>query len=929
MRLWEVCCPLAACLDERGYCEFVSAALRTQAATEITQQLLQTAEGAGVYFGNRTWGRLAGEAGKAAGREVTSAAFAFIWENSGSCQFCFGSEEWASFAWAAGKNGRRDVLEKAWEACCLLAADLDERGYYAFVTAALRTRASAELIRQMLWAAKTAGVQFPSSTWGRLAWEDGKAAGKPVTGDALAAIWEESTPSHQDFGAREWGAFARAAGETGRRDLLEKVWTAHKAHAAALDADAWMGFAEAAGNAQHREALQEMWAEWWNAKDQPEQRILGAFGKAAGRTYQKALLREVWMRWRRSRLPLSEIGWGSFISAAGTVKDAKLLSIVRRVMQRSSLTMEASIFGTLVTAAADVGRGDWVGEVWETYLSSGVQLNSRAWGAFATALRDAERADLFPQLWDAFRAGGGELDPVAWGMFGVCAADAERPDLLGEVFRAWTPQQNTLLQGEHVAWALFFGAAYRIEQEHLFLEMLQRLESHSDPVRLTNRGSLGPILRGYGARLRDAAIRAEVMRKLNGLDLDVARCLSLLETATPSEDYSGRGYSPFEGAGRCLMAWLISSYYNCDVEEFAQRLARLVDGMLSLKANQQRAWHALLSRAQGVYAGCLVGRCLGWFKERLAWIEEADDERLTAALRDGSVVAEIEAFRRDLLVNSLPQFEPQIARDAQAHRLSPVIDFLLSNWRAYQQTRKLGDARRFGAELADKLAAAHVDSFSRDDWMDALRLLLWRMSAGVCDELFPRLWAKLHSEKTKLSEEEARAFVRSLESEFRRFNAGERRRVNIAFDVRRLLLAGRHNLPTTIGEIERPFDVALWHGARRELLEPMLKEIRFNAEHALRRLPPEAQFYRVTLRRGEGEDAIWGLLVVTNACPAEEAPHSTSTKRGLGIVQEQAFALGGTAVWHSGTDDGRNVFTWTVRLPLWQGEEAEEEGERT
>lgn len=163
------------------------------------------------------------------------------------------------------------------------------------------------------------------------------------------------------------------------------------------------------------------------------------------------------------------------------------------------------------------------------------------------------------------------------------------------------------------------------------------------------------------------------------------------------------------------------------------------------------------------------------------------------------------------------------------------------------------------------------------------------------------------------------------------YRIGELKPINIAHYVRRFLMGGRTINPATTIELPSPqFIIAGWDGARDDILMPLLKEIRANAERALQSLPFEQQSYRVSLKIGEGEDSGFGVLTVSNAYQVQMSDDPFSTKRGRATVQRLSslFWCGSCRGYAVDTreeaDSGRALYTWRIYFPLWESQIEEE-----
>ena len=468
--------------------------------------------------------------------------------------------------------------------------------------------------------------------------------------------------------------------------------------------------------------------------------------------------------------------------------------------------------------------------------------------------------------------------------------------------------------------------------------MFRRLSAAADPVRLQNWGTLtGPLIR-FAAQLEDEAMRNEITETLGGFRLDTARCFTILATSEPSSDLSAVGDKPFEGAGRCLLRWLVNSYFYCAPAEFDERLASVVDNMLALKQNHLRAWHSLVCRGQESYVACLRTIYFSRYKQYFSYIKDISDEEFTDQILQGHIEQLLVDFRRDVINQiALPQGTDSL--DLDDSPLSLIVKALVANQEERLRTRKsAGEKIAYFKQTLELFENVDTNTLTRNDWLNFLRLLLQEMSQKIWSALIDNSRGQLHELHNEfrerfpsslgrevITDKERERLVhaaRVILLDYARFVGGHRfgelKPINIVPAVWPRLVGGRAKHAMTIAEVPHPsFNIAAWNGARDDLLVPLLRELRFNAEKNLRQLEIDEQVYRVSLKEGEGNEAAYGILTVSNAY--RPGGPTRGTGQGTGLIQRFADALGGFALpSQSPGDNGLMNWTWHVYLPLFK-----------
>lgn len=796
-------------------------------------------------------------------------------------------------------------LTTLWDASRPLASCFELRGYMAFLRIALEINAAAPLVKEICDTARAHGIDSTTEYVEKLLALKVKSLIANRDKDNLESLFGRAEAVGIHFRTFNWGMFAEAAGRVQDSNILEIIWVSSGASHSTFEVITWVQFSNAAGLVHQGESLGKIWDEWI---------VLGD--------------------------PSSLSVWSSFANATARRHDAVSLEKIWRASEPYRNELDSSVWGAFAKAAGDIGLEDLLWEIWTACQQTSVRLNSNALGAFANAAGEVAQGGLLEAIWRDLQQSGTLLEPPGWGAFAKATQGVRRPDLLREIFDAWHPQPDTLMKGEHAIWGSFFSAAFGLEDEALGLEIFRRLSAEVDPVRLRNWGTLtSPLLR-YAAQLRTREVAAEITETLNGLRLDTAHCFSILATNEPGRELTGVGDKPFAGAGRCLMRWLVNSYFYSSSTEFDERLSSLVDGVLGLKQNQNYAWHALVCRGQEAYAGCLRAIYFNQYKQYFSYIKDIPDEELTAEIVQGRIDELLGKFRQ-VVINQMatPQGMLSLKPDAPALRLRPLIDLLVTNQEERLKERKLGDKDAFFKQAVELIEAGGTEAFVKSDWLDFLRLLLQNMSERVWAVLTKDSRGRLHelynefrarfptalANESSSKEEKDRLVqaARVLLLDYGRlvggYRFGELKPINIVPAVWPRLLGGRYKHPMTINEIPRPnFTIAAWDGARDDLLMPLLKELRFNAEKNLKTLHEDEQVYRVMLKKGEGKEADYGILSVSNAY-REGNLSAGGTGQGMGLIQRLADSLGGFAL-HSkdAGDNGLMMWTWRIYLPLFK-----------
>lgn len=799
----------------------------------------------------------------------------------------------------------RTRIERLWTICQPLAVCFEVRGYIAFINAAIRKRVSPSLLESILATAKTNGVNISPEYFERLLAIGVKQAIKKRNLTHLKLTFEQADAVGFHFNTFNWGAFAKDSAEAEDEKIFELIWEKSGPSQFAFTAPAWVSFSSAAGQVEREDIIEQVWDAWLIHGDSTDANVWRSFANAASKVHSEALLEKIWEAFQGGGPKASANVWGALAKAAGRTGRGDLLQQFWINITEGGIPLDSAILGSFSYAAAQIGDGNLVEKLWEAYLKSDVTLGDQSWGAFAMG-----------------------------------AAYSGRADLLRTIFNKWEPKPNTLMEGEHGTWGSFLGMAFHLRDELLLIEMFRRLTPRVDPIRLRHWGTISTLLWKITPQLSNKEIASEITETLAGLRLDVDSCFNTLEANEPVKSYRAGGDKPFEGAARCLMRWLINSYFICDNKEFYVRLSRLIDGFLSLSRNQEQAWLAFLGRSQETYFGCLRLLYTNCYKEHFSFIEELSDEQLLEEIKSGRIVEKLKNFEKEVLDQiRLPQVSSQLASELKASRMKPLLDFIWSNQREFLISKRLGDKESFFSGIMQIIERANIETLSKEDWADFLPHLLSTMSGNIWNMLRNLAQDSIHDMKnwfylriqTPLCEgnltqvEEyslvryARLFIGNLNKILNVYRFGPSKPISIASLVKAFLLGHLDNvLLKADADVTTPLYIVGWDGARGDILEPMLREIRFSAETALRSLPEQERVYQVSLKEGKDEESDYALLIVSNTYRLVDR-RDIATGYGKKIVQRLADMLGGGAESFEGEHDGRMTYTWKIYLPLWKG----------
>ncbi|MBI4890932.1 MAG: helix-turn-helix domain-containing protein [Acidobacteria bacterium] len=719
-------------------------------------------------------------------------------------------------------------------------------------------------LKRCIAASTLLGVRFQSGTWSLLA----KHCGEVPAPDSLECVWSSSAPSHSSFGVREWRALINAAVECDNVGLARSIFLEWEANGL-IGANA----------------------------------LLGVMAQAFKDLGDGGLLSEVLDLGAKAK-ELSSATWGSLFNAAGDLDD----------------------------------EGSSLYRLWTSCREQKASLDAGALGSLAAASGTAQRGDILTECWNSVVASEVELNAIAWGSFASAAGECSDAAILEKVFEAWSPTTDTLQRGEHGIWGSFFQAAATLKRADLLLSFFEKLESLVDHTVLRHRGTLDPLLWSLSAQLDDRVVGTRIQDMLSGAILDTEHCFDVLTSHSPAASWDSSGQ--FEGAARCLMRWLINQSYRSP-EHFIEILDQFIDRLFQIRQDRTRLWHALISRSQESYVGCLRRRCLEHLGQSFSYLDSLTPTELVAELRkaNSGVVARIVDFLQTGLAQVLPGTESQCTSLDDEQR--KVVNYLVQNQRTFLQSHVREDPAAFFETTFSLVQSANLAAVSSSIARHFLFCLIREMSAAVWEELFEPFRKGVHSAKNTFIQQfsavlnkddlpahfaeevaaNARRFLRDLGHALRESAPREAKAINVAFDVLVHLVGQRGRLPTTKINVPRPFCIAAWDGAKREIIIPLLKELRSNAETALRRLPSDQQFFEVSLGEASGEEEGYAVLTVANAWGGGGSASEYSTGIGLGAIQRWANRLEykgkiGFAVPDQEIRTQQSFWVWRVYLHL-------------
>ena len=860
----------------------------------------------------------------------------------------------ATFAIAASKTRSLAVLDGAWR-------ELDKRKDASgltigrFATAARHLGADA-LLERMWQHVERHNTKLDSADIGAFA----SAAGALGLSVLLEQVW-----SRKLGGASDLGAFATAAADIQNESLLRQVVDAARLRSPNSGDESLLvaSIAAACGRLRLVDLLGDAWTIAGGVAH-PGAEVFGSVATAAAQV-RSSILPEVWRTFLASlpRLeavapavePDSEpigpsergenklaIAWCSFAQAAAKIESPDFLRAVHQKWKERPDAHVGIAFASFAAAAADLDDDALATDVCSDAVRNVTILSGDVWNGLFYAAGSMGRADLVENLWKSLSLVASPPPTLEFGVLAMGAAYTRRPDLLRSMFEQWPGRRRDFESGAERTWAGFFTAAIRLVDRELIWQIF---ESHLSTIDPSIVATVGPIPQALAAA---AAIlggerSSQLRRHLVGLRVDIDRSFAVFEQ--PDRTNPER----LDAAARALMRWLIASYFFTTREEYARRRDLVLTAVQRPEIDSARALSVLLSSGHAVFPRATRAVWLDDVSHAVADLNALESSRLVDALSEGRLMDPVMSALRDGDGTAGAVAEPSTTPPDGGQLGQLVDDYVSSLETRYGHGHSLGRAgsRQEGLRLqtrtAERLAAMPVGSINDDGWRNILDTAIGRAAAET-DRLIDRsLWrGALHNMKNQVRHrselvrradtaeraqqiaQDARSYLSAALARLAIPAAGEIAALNIVHDLRFMLLGNRHLRSTTTFSLPTTLRVASWPGAEAQIIIPMLREVRTNAEHALATLPENRQFYDVTVTLGDGDDQGYALLTVTNAIGhPSESPRST--KRGIETIQTLAAMLSGEslqgfAVWTSDAllKDER-AFAWTIYFPLSAG----------
>lgn len=664
----------------------------------------------------------------------------------------------------------------------------------------------------------------------------------------------------------------------------------------------WTNLTNTAGNARSADHVVTLWKHAKPISDHFQNQTWQALVLAAGRKRCNDILLEMWHCYMGRRLAIHVLR--EFAKAATMAQCPDLLeSIWTSAKTTAPIALEQ--LASFAAAAGNLNNAVVFGDICDQLHAHGESLasNGQAIGELASAAR---------KLNDAVR--------------------------LKEIVGYWRPDGD-LFTNQHAVWGTLFGAAIALKDEKLFLGLFRDFETRFDPLRYADRGTLQTMLWKATPHLGSAAAR-EVRDRLSYFSLDPTQCFLALQVE-PLPLGAGKLANRFDGAGRCLMRWLISGYFRLSNSEYRERLTRVVLGLSALEENRRlAAWSALLARGQEAYVGHLRGRAIESVTEELRQLRMRAGDQIAAEIGDPRrFLQTVTDIVRDGLAGGL-QPPPSILQGEPASRVLPILELFKANQTDLFNRHRWRPEEYFSA-FSTAFATAQVSTFSSEDWIKAIDWIL----SSVAEHGRSLLHAypgedPVHALKNDLqnwyiplmqalSPEDSKQFTigqevcsRALQiiSMSNGIRAGKPVSANIANSMRKFQSRVKRLVPDAKVDLPKSFMVAAWHGARTEVIEPMLAEIMMNAYHALESLDPSDRRYEIRLDPAEGEERLAVLTIKNTYGRSLLNPYSTGKGRfivhRLASMLHNSSARGRAETDDSFTIDGITAFAWYIYLPL-------------
>lgn len=752
--------------------------------------------------------------------------------------------------------------------------------------------------------------------------------------------------------SRSWllmlGGFTTAATRSSELPIKD-VWCLGRSFASVLDNRTLCAFVAAAARVDDRELISEITGTLMprlsdvRVLQSSDLAGLSAIATAANTVGSARLLEAVWQSVRTQQTRPGPTLWTSLVQAAADLKQSEMLvEMWTTLKQHGGLkVVEACAFAD---AASQLGNANLAHEIWGAALNISTSRQSKIIGRLVRGVGHSGNAAMLRRFWEGL-SDVDVLDPPAWSLLATSAGFTRDRELLADIFDGWPDARRDFRSGSHAVWSSFLGAALRIGEDALFMRMFKMLETGFDPTRWPTRGTAQRTCWTATSILQrsDASFVTET---LIGLRLNVDATLDVLRSENPG----GR----FDGAARCLMKWLINSFFNRPVAEYRTNLQRLVTGLISLERYRTEAWAAVFCRGKEAFVGGLTMRHLAPLESLVTQTADVSDvEELVRLLRGRQAIGLFARFIGSSATQVAPErWEPP--EGSRAAALRPLVDSYVSNHVEYlsagrNQGRLKTDVHKndYFSSVRQHVEEAGVDTLSADDWQDVLHWTITATAAAAWSTIDRSRWeASMHQSKNQLRHglEELqqpsrpgsasqvalsiRRLLRGMWFALNQRESGPAQTINLASLIRGRWKGLSRSLPRTETEIPTSLRIAAWEGAKRSVVEPLILEIRQNANRALALLPEDRRYLRVTATDGIDDDRGFAVLTVSNSFLPGAAHDPYSTGRGVRIVQRLSNMLvSGHRVGFAIANPndrlrGEAAFTWRICLPLPDEESA-------
>ncbi|MGH7963335.1 MAG: hypothetical protein ACRERD_16190, partial [Candidatus Binatia bacterium] len=233
----------------------------------------------------------------------------------------------------------------------------------------------------------------------------------------------------------------------------------------------------------------------------------------------------------------------------------------------------------------------------------------------AALLARLGRGDLLAEVWPTGQAFGFSPRRLAWISLADAAAQVNRADLFAEAWQEYMATQPSFASEEHqIEFTNFINVAVKLSSLELLSKIFRDINSLRDPTVHRDWKSLYRPFLNASTSCQDELVRTEILETLRGQRLDLQKCFQVLRDVPPQRlDMKG---DQFENACRCLMRYLVNSFFFKSESEFERDRQNVVQGILSLPADRSSAaWVRFLGRGQEAYKGALRALCAAKFRE--------------------------------------------------------------------------------------------------------------------------------------------------------------------------------------------------------------------------------------------------------------------------------------------------------------------------